>query len=515
MKIAICILSVVAALASSSAAAMNPVTQDQFTKAFSSPSFPFTSSEVQFRTQRNKDAYYGALKTFNNLILPTEFPAAALPLAIITPSKANNQGIERAVKVAKEYGLRVSARSGGYMSGYSSNMAAVDKEGEDFLLVDLSKLRKVVVDPKKRTATAEPGATGADLAHEVIKYGLAFPSPHSSRVTIGGFLLQGGMGIGSRLYGAGVDNVIGVDIITASGKTVFADAHTNRDLFFAIRGGGQFFGIVTRFHLRLTPMVKNPTLTPSYNASTVQVDQVFAIFDRPQANDLLSFYANFDPTAPRALENKIVFVVDPPTNNKQYLFASVSAVPFNSSAEVAQAQDKITKWYKSIPTNFATSDPTTYNGVVHGGDASWADSDLSYYAEDLWFPTPLDPRLLQVLISQWDKVPSALSSMALNTGTWKAPTRSALGFDPSYSFCIYSTWKRNGTAAWDEKNKAWLDETVKALKPWTLGFYANELRPKKLNEKDYWRKCYEKDTFEILEVTKNRWDPENIFKSLQ
>jgi FAD/FMN-containing dehydrogenase len=149
---------------------MNPTTQDQFTKTLSSPSFPFTSSEVQFRTQPNKSAYFGALKTFNNLILPTEFPATALPFAIITPSKANNQGIERAVKIAKEYGLRVSARSGGYMSGYSANMAAVDKEDEDFLLVDLSKLRKVVVDPKKRTATAEPGATGADLAHETIKY---------------------------------------------------------------------------------------------------------------------------------------------------------------------------------------------------------------------------------------------------------------------------------------------------------------------------------------------------------
>lgn len=170
MKIAICILSVVAALASSSSAAMNPASLDRFTKACSSPSFPFAPSEVQFRAQSNKSAYFGALKTFNNLILPTEFPATALPIAVITPTKANNKGIERAVKVAKEYGLRVSARSGGYMSGYSANMAAVDREDEDFVLVDLSKLRKVVVDPKKRTATAEPGATGADLAHETIKY---------------------------------------------------------------------------------------------------------------------------------------------------------------------------------------------------------------------------------------------------------------------------------------------------------------------------------------------------------
>ncbi|KAF9320332.1 hypothetical protein BG003_006529 [Podila horticola] len=506
------ILSVVVAAASFAAA--DVATQDKVFKAYTSPSFAISPADIQFRHQSNKSAYYGALKTFNNLITPREFPKTAQPLAVIRPSKANNKGIGQVVKTAKKHGLRVSARSGGYQSGYSSNMAAIDNKKQDFVLIDLSKLNKVKVNPKTRTATAEPGVTGLELYTELIKYGLHFAGPHTSRVTLGGFLLQGGMGIGSRLHGAGVDNVLGFDIVTQDGRTVYADAKTNKDLFFAVRGGGQFFGVVTKFYLRLVPIVKNPSLTPKYDAKSVKIDQVFAIFDRPQASDLLSFYGKYDPQAPKALENKVIFVVDPATNNKQYLFASVSAVPFNSSTAVQKSQAKITSWYKTLPTNFATSDPSDYHGVISGSDAGWADNDLSYYAEDVWFKVPLDPRLQKILVKQWDKVPSALSTMALNTGTWDAPTKNSLGYDRSYSLCIYSIWKRNGTEAWDHKNKAWADETLKAIKPYTLGYYANELRPKKLQDRDYWEKCYEKKTYKTLKVTKNKWDPNNVFKSL-
>ncbi|KAG0315229.1 hypothetical protein BGZ99_007597 [Dissophora globulifera] len=511
MKFSLRTLSIVAAI---TCTATDAATHSAIVKAYPSPAFPKGSVDIQFRQQKDKDSYYSALKTFNNLILPQEFPQSALPLAIVTPKTANDLGLGKIVKIAKEFGLRVSARSGGYQSGYSSNMAAVDSNKEDFVLVDLSKLNKVTVDPRLHTATAEPGTTGLELYTEAIKYGLHFPGPHVPRVTLGGFLLQGGMGIGSRCHGAGVDNVIGVDIITADGRTVYADAKTNKDLFFAVRGGGQFFGIVTKFYLRLVPIVKNPTLVPTYNENSVPIDQVFAIFDRPEASQLLDFYGKFDPKAPKALENKIVFVVDPKTSSKQLLFASVSTVPFNTSAAVTKSQAQITEWYKTLPTKFTTSDPGNYAGVIHGSDADWADNDLSYYAEDMWLPVPLDPHMLEVLIKQWDKVPSPLSSMLLNTGTWDAPTRSALGYDRSYAFCIYSTWKRNGTASWDEVNKAWLEETVNALKPWTLGYYANELLPKKLQDKGYWEKCYEDKTFKTLKVTKNRWDPENIFKSL-
>ncbi|KAG0222901.1 hypothetical protein BGW41_005799 [Actinomortierella wolfii] len=516
MKFSLFLLSAVAAVASAASLGEQvPEGNQPLYNSFTSPQFPVSPIDIEFRFQSNKNAYFNSLNVYNQLIRPREFPQHALPLAVVKPSSTNNEGIAATVKIAKDLGLRVSARSGGYMSGYSSNMAAVDNKYQDFVLLDLSKLRKVKVNPTTKIAEAEPGVTGAILAAETSKYGLMFAGPHTSRVTIGGFLLQGGMGVGSRLHGAGVDNVVGFDIVTAQGSVIHASASKNKDLFFAVRGGGQFFGVITKFYLRLVPIVDQPSTTPSYNASSIKIDQVFTIFDRPQATDLLNYYASFDYTAPKALENKIIFVVDGATGAKQYLFASQSAVPYNSSTAVTEAHANMTEWYKTLPTVFASSDANTYQGVVHGGDASWPDhNDLAYYAEDVWFKAPLDPELTKVLIQQWDKVPSALSSMALNTGTWDAPTRSALGFDRSYSLCIYSTWLRTGNAEEDAKNKQWLDETIEAIKPWTLGYYANELRPRKLGDTQYWRKCYESSTYKTLKYTKNRWDPENIFKSL-
>ncbi|KAG0329280.1 hypothetical protein BGZ99_002829 [Dissophora globulifera] len=495
-------------------AAFDPSPQNHVYQSYTAPFFPISLRDIQFRSQKKNDAYYRALKTFNNLIALDEFPATALPFAIVTPSSANNHGIGQAIRTASEVGIRVSARSGGYHSGYSSTMAAVDSYLEDFVLIDLHKLDRVTVNPEDQTAIAEPGATGQDLYEETIKYGLHFPGPHAARVTIGGFLLQGGMGIGSRCHGAGVDNIIGIDIVLYCGRTIYADSDTESDLFNAIRGGGQFFGVVTKFYLRLVPIVEKPTLAPTYDASSVPIDQVFAIFDRPQANDLLRFYGTFDLVAPKLLENKIVFIVDPTTYSKQFLFASFSAVPSNSSPEVKAAHDLIVQWYKHIPTSFATSVASNYDSLIHASDSSWADWGLSYYAEDVWLSAPLDPKLQQVLIEQWDKVPSSLSTMALNTGPWDSPTRSALGFDRSYSLCIYSTWKRNGDRTQDIANLAWLDETIDAIKPWILGYYANELRPRRLQDKDYWRKCYEEDTYNSLITAKTRWDPHNIFKSL-
>ncbi|KAI9239732.1 MAG: hypothetical protein BYD32DRAFT_410445 [Podila humilis] len=392
-------------------------------------------------------------------------------------------------------------------------MAAIDNKKQDFVLVDLSKLNKVKVDPKRRTATAEPGVTGLELYTETIKYGLHFAGPHTSRVTLGGFLLQGGMGIGSRLHGAGVDNILGFDIVTQDGRTVYADAKTNKDLFYAVRGGGQFFGVVTKFYLRLVPIVKNPSLTPKYDAKSVKIDQVFAIFDRPQASDLLSFYGKYDPRPPRPGEQGHLC-----GRRRHQQQAVPLCLGLGRPLQLLDSCPKVAgpdhQMVQDLPTNFATSDPSDYQGVISGSDAGWADSDLSYYAEDVWFKVPLDPKLQQILVKQWDKVPSALSSMALNTGTWDAPTKNALGFDRSYSLCIYSVWKRNGTEAWDHKNKAWADETLKAIKPYTLGYYANELRPKKLQDRNYWEKCYEKKTYKTLKVTKNKWDPNNVFKSL-
>ncbi|KAF9367985.1 hypothetical protein CPB97_005090, partial [Podila verticillata] len=165
MKLTFCILSVVAAVAS---AAMDATNQTECYQTYTAPSFPIPAVDINFRDLGNKESYYQSLKTFNNLITPKEFPESALPFAVVKPSQTNNRGIARVIQTAKAFGLRVSARSGGYQSGYSSNMAAIDNNGQDFVLIDLSKLNKVTINPKARTATVEPGATGLELYTETI-----------------------------------------------------------------------------------------------------------------------------------------------------------------------------------------------------------------------------------------------------------------------------------------------------------------------------------------------------------
>ncbi|KAF9972410.1 hypothetical protein BGZ73_004473, partial [Actinomortierella ambigua] len=399
MKFSLFLLSAVAACASAASLGEQVAPENQpLYDSFTSSTFPVSPVDIEFRFQSDRNAYYKSLNVYNQLIRPSEFPSYGLPLAIVKPSSSNNAGIAAAVKVAKDIGLRVSARSGGYMSGYSSNMAVVDNSWQDFVLIDLSKLTGLKIRADKKIAEAEPGVTGAILAAATSKYGLMFAGPHTSRVTIGGFLLQGGMGVGSRLHGAGVDNVLGFDMVTAKGNVIYVDKNKHKDLFYAVRGGGQFFGVITKFYLRLVPIVEQPSTKPIYEASKIKIDQVFTIFDRPQATDLMNYYASFDYTAPKALENKIIFVVDGQTGNKQYLFASQSAVPYNTSTAVTEAHAGMTEWYKTLPTVFASSDANTYQGVVHGGDASWPDDDnIAYYAEDVWFKAPLDPKLTETL----------------------------------------------------------------------------------------------------------------------
>ncbi len=150
-----------------------------------------------------------------------------------------------AMRRANREGLRVTVRSGGH-SWAASHL----RDGG--LLLDVSRLDDARVDAPRRRATAGPGVTGYDLAVELKRDGLFFPAGHCRGVCLGGYLLQGGFGWHSRVFGPACMSVDGVDVVTAEGEVVHASAEENADLYWAARGSGPgFFGVVTRFHLRL------------------------------------------------------------------------------------------------------------------------------------------------------------------------------------------------------------------------------------------------------------------------
>jgi FAD/FMN-containing dehydrogenase len=152
--------------------------------------------------------------------------------------------IIRAIRFAREHGLLLSVRGGGH------NIAG-NAVCEGGLLIDLSPMRAVRIDPARRTARVEPGATLGEFDKEAQAFGLATPLGINSTTGVAGLTLGGGFGWLSRKFGLAADNLLSVDVVTAAGELVQASATENSDLFWALRGGGGNFGIVSSFEFRM------------------------------------------------------------------------------------------------------------------------------------------------------------------------------------------------------------------------------------------------------------------------
>ena len=200
--------------------------------------------------------------------------------------------VMRAVRLARDNGLLVAVRGGGH--NISGNAVC-----EGGLLIDLSPMRSVRVDPKKRTARVEPGVTLGEFDKEAQAFGLATPLGINSTTGVAGLTLGGGFGWLSRKFGFTVDNLISADVVTADGALVQATAAENPDLFWAIRGGGGNFGVVTSFEFKLHPV--GPDLTSGL------IVHPFA-----RARELLAGYREIAAAAPDELTVWVVLRKAPP-----------------------------------------------------------------------------------------------------------------------------------------------------------------------------------------------------------
>lgn len=155
--------------------------------------------------------------------------------------------VSAAVAFARDNGLLIAVRSGGHqIAGHAV--------ADDAVLLDLSKMRAIEVDPEGRTARVQPGATLGDVDAATQAHGLAVPTGINSTTGIAGLTLGGGFGWTSRRFGLTIDNLRSAQVVTAAGKIVRASADEHPDLFWALRGGGGNFGVVTEFEFDLHPV---------------------------------------------------------------------------------------------------------------------------------------------------------------------------------------------------------------------------------------------------------------------
>jgi len=199
--------------------------------------------------------------------------------------------VAAAVGFARDRGLPISVRGGGHNV---AGTAIVDAG----VVVDLSQMDSVWVDPEHRTARVAGGATLGVLDHETQLFGLAVPMGAVSRTGVAGLTLHGGLGFLTRHHGLASDNLLSADVVTADGRVLRADTRTNTDLLWALRGGGGNFGVVTSFEFRLHPV--GP-----------EVWVAIVMYPMEQAPSILKFYREFIASAPDELMSLAVFWTTP------------------------------------------------------------------------------------------------------------------------------------------------------------------------------------------------------------
>ena len=195
------------------------------------------------------------------------------------------------VRFARETGILAAVRGGGHNAG---GLGVCD----DGLVIDLSMMRGVRVEPRSRTVRVEGGCTWGGVDHSTHAFGMATPSGILSTTGVGGLTLGGGLGHLTRKYGLTIDNLLAVDLVSAEGRFLTASAEENPELFWAVRGGGGNFGVVTSFLYKLNP-----------------VDTVHAgpmLWDLEDAPEVLRFYGDFIKGAPEEINGFFAFLTVPP-----------------------------------------------------------------------------------------------------------------------------------------------------------------------------------------------------------
>ena len=397
-----------------------------------------------------------------------------------------------AVHFARSHDLLVSVRGGGH------NVAgnAVCDGG---LMIDLSPMRGVRIDPAARTVRAEPGVLLGELDHETQQFGLIVPAGIVSHTGLAGLTLGGGFGWLSRKFGLSIDHLLSVDVVTADGRLITADAERDADLFWGIRGGGGNFGIVTSFEFgleRLGPTVLAGMIYfPAEEAHDV-LHRYRVYADQAPEEVTTIFSLRWAPTAPflpEHLHGKKVVAVG----------ACYTGDPEEGEPVVAPLRCLGTSLADLLqPKPFVAHQKTVDPTVPHFN---------RYYWKSHYLPPLSDGAIDRMIQHAW-RAPSSLSyTIVFQLGeavSQIGETDTAYGNrDAAHTININSNWTDTGA---DAANLAWAREFFAAMEPFsTGGVYVNFLGDE---GEERVRAAYGEQKYKRLVALKNTYDPSNFFR---
>ncbi len=389
--------------------------------------------------------------------------------------------VAAAVARGRKEALEISVRGGGH------NVAgkAVTEGG---LMIDLSPMKEIEVDPQARTAHARPGLTWDEFNIATATHGLATTGGVVSSTGIAGLTLGGGYGWLQGKYGLTVDNLLAAEVVTADGDVLRASEEENADLFWALRGGGGNFGVVTSFTFRLHPV------------RTVLGG--LAAFPLAGADDVVDVFRRVTKEAPDELAVQCGFVTGPDASSK------LVALPVCHCGDLDRAKADIGLVRELGTPLLDAIVPKSYVDQNRQLDENFPSGALNYWKSA--FFTELSDAATRVLIECFEQCPSPMTACIIESmggaASRIAPASTAYAHrEPGYSLLLLSQW---ANAADSEPNIAWTRETFEALQPHMADRrYVNYLSA---DDGGYTRDAYGCNYERLVEL-KRRYDPDNVF----
>ena len=394
-----------------------------------------------------------------------------------------------AVTFAREDGGDVSVRGGSHSApGFGTNDGGV--------VIDLSPMKGIRVDPRTRSVRAEGGCTWGDLNHAAHAFGLATTGGIISTTGIAGLTLGGGIGYLARGCGLSLDNLLSADVITADGQFLVANENENEDLFWALRGGGGNFGVVTSLEYRLHPIK----------------DIMAGIFIYPldRGREVLEFYRDYIATAPEEMGTFPAFLVAPPLpflpeEAHGKTFCGMVACWAGPIEEGEAAMEPLRNVAPRVGEMIAPMPYPAINGLF--------DELLPPGLQQYWkgsFSTELTDGAIAAHLECGPQVPTANCAMhiySINGAPHRvAPDATAFAYrDATFATVIAGAWP---DPADNEKNIAWVRDYYKALEPHSsAGGYINFMDG---DDQGRIRDNY-KGNYDRLAKIKAKYDPSNLF----